>query len=201
MAEDAKHCGACNRCVNGFDHHCRWLNNCVGSENYSYFFKLICSVFALTLFHNASDIAVLVFTHGNHNQMSKSTYFFYRKDMKVDYTVILTMAMLFNTAALMFLGHLISFHLYLQSKSMTTFEYIQWKANKKEYKSKIFREVKHDTPIIQDKHQTPPKEQKQEQISKIKMIMNACCKRSKQQIKTESINDPDDKKPDSIPNN
>ena len=39
--EDAKHCGACNRCSGGFDHHCNWLNNCIGETNYWDFYNLI----------------------------------------------------------------------------------------------------------------------------------------------------------------
>ncbi|MCB0370870.1 MAG: hypothetical protein KDD45_15965 [Bdellovibrionales bacterium] len=28
------HCKRCRRCVEFFDHHCKWLNNCIGAKNY-----------------------------------------------------------------------------------------------------------------------------------------------------------------------
>jgi palmitoyltransferase ZDHHC1/11 len=42
VGKTSKHCRACDKCVEGFDHHCKWLNNCVGSKTYKQFFWLVC---------------------------------------------------------------------------------------------------------------------------------------------------------------
>ncbi|KAJ0101754.1 hypothetical protein Patl1_06050 [Pistacia atlantica] len=37
----AHHCKVCRRCVLRMDHHCLWINNCVGYQNYKAFLVLV----------------------------------------------------------------------------------------------------------------------------------------------------------------
>jgi ankyrin repeat protein len=36
-AKNLRHCVICDECCEGFDHHCYWVNNCIGKNNYNYF--------------------------------------------------------------------------------------------------------------------------------------------------------------------
>ena len=44
---DIRHCVICNKCVKGYNHHCFWVNNCIGERNY---FVFVCFICFMTLY-------------------------------------------------------------------------------------------------------------------------------------------------------
>nr|XP_034172093.1 palmitoyltransferase ZDHHC7 [Osmia lignaria] len=46
----AHHCRICKRCVRRMDHHCPWINNCVGERNQKYFIQFLVYVGILAIY-------------------------------------------------------------------------------------------------------------------------------------------------------
>ena len=51
----SRHCAICNQCVERFDHHCPWINNCVGIKNHNTFMMFLVSIWFKIIFHAYFD--------------------------------------------------------------------------------------------------------------------------------------------------
>ncbi|KAL4501683.1 hypothetical protein ABPG72_018734 [Tetrahymena utriculariae] len=59
----AHHCKICQKCVFRMDHHCRWINNCVGLKNQKYFilFLVHCEIYCILIIIYLIFSAVLLY--------------------------------------------------------------------------------------------------------------------------------------------
>ncbi|KAI2618557.1 zf-DHHC-domain-containing protein [Hypomontagnella submonticulosa] len=55
----SKHCSVCKRCVHKMDHHCVFINNCVGYGNQHYFILLLLSTAVLTTYGGILGLTVI----------------------------------------------------------------------------------------------------------------------------------------------
>ena len=118
---DSKHCKKCNKCIEHFDHHCNWLNNCIGKLNYSYFYLLLL-ILIINFILNIVICALSLFSKENKH---KSKY-----DSII--TAILGLAYIIG---LINIGYLFIIHTWLRIKGITTYEYICLKEQEQERNS------------------------------------------------------------------
>ena len=56
----SKHCVMCDKCVLKFDHHCIWINGCVGLYNYKWFLTFLLLHAALTTYGFVAGVAIFL---------------------------------------------------------------------------------------------------------------------------------------------
>jgi len=142
------HCRYCDKCVQDFDHHCMWLNTCIGGRNYGYFFKSVWCLFLFTSSHLASVIVHLVLYFldvadvkdlttdwmglgdGSDNDNDNTTLSKAIIIINIAFTILLLMvvSMIFQ---------LLSFHLKLRSLKLTTYQFILQDSEQKRKDAKL----------------------------------------------------------------
>ncbi|OMJ67196.1 hypothetical protein SteCoe_35704 [Stentor coeruleus] len=122
---DTKHCRECDKCVYHFDHHCKWLNNCIGKKNYKLYAFLLASFQAHNLMICICGGIVIkgILDESIYYENLSILMHITRGSLGVYLTLLLMMEILSLLAAIA-MFQLILFHLYLAFKKMTTYEYI-----------------------------------------------------------------------------
>ncbi len=119
--ERCHHCSACNRCVLNMDHHCPWINNCVGFWNRKYFMLLLIYVLLTTYFiffslvydflmsiKNELDAYYYSVTSLNQAQLIRNT--------------LIQLCFIVNTLIATLMTFFLKFHIYLVTSNKTTIE-------------------------------------------------------------------------------
>lgn len=124
----SKHCGSCKKCVLKFDHHCKWLNTCVGQRNYRYFLSVVGTIAALTTTSLTLSIAYLIeayaFVDNFQARINKASIDMnYVLDLEGTRAVIISSIIILLPLVVM-VYQLGCFHVTLVYRGQTTYEYI-----------------------------------------------------------------------------
>ena len=125
VAPGSKHCRRCDKCVADFDHHCVFLNNCIGGHNYRWFLASLVAAVAAAAAHCAAAAwllarsfvavaatrAALRRAHTDHVSLTA---------LRVIAGVTAAMALIAGLLS----AELLAFHVYLRYKGMTTYDSI-----------------------------------------------------------------------------
>lgn len=105
----SRHCRACVRCVENFDHHCMWINNCVGGKNYRLFIVMISATFTSMVIYIAS--VGMLWGEGLYSSFILEMGFVWGSSIIVIIFILLIL-------------NLILLHIYLNYLGLTTYQFI-----------------------------------------------------------------------------
>ncbi|PPE00116.1 hypothetical protein GOBAR_DD02906 [Gossypium barbadense] len=108
----AHHCRVCKRCILRMDHHCNWINNCVGHANYKVFFVFVVYAVIACIYSLILLVGSLTNNSQNDKQHSADTF-------RIAYVISGLLLVPLSVALSVLLG----WHIYLILQNKTTIEY------------------------------------------------------------------------------
>lgn len=118
-----RHCFRCGRCVEGFDHHCSYLNTCISDSTYRVFLAEIGTLFAIQTCQ--LGMYTFVFAEFFGEDASGLRTFFEEHYGGVGFPMVwVGLSMCVALVAVCGLTYLIGFHLHLALRGQSTIEYL-----------------------------------------------------------------------------
>jgi hypothetical protein len=135
----ARHCAVCDKCSDGFDHHCRWLNVCVGRQNYRSFFAFVSLTLLSLLIVAASSVAATAMCLLETTRCSSRLRIMYGVASTEAYAVFTLLLFLYVLVGVAVVGHLWCYHVWLIATGRTTFSHIEEQRRRKREKREASR--------------------------------------------------------------
>jgi len=120
----SRHCLICDKCVVDYDHHCKWLNNCIGAANYRSFICLISSTLVLVGLQFSVSVYLLAKYVSSMDGLQSdldSSVITINAEL---YFVVVCANVLLGLPSGMMVAHLVGFHIYLANLGLTTYNYV-----------------------------------------------------------------------------
>ncbi|KAL0718992.1 hypothetical protein Bca4012_068315 [Brassica carinata] len=123
--KSSKHCRRCDKCVVGIDHHCKWLNNCVGRKNYITFVSLMTACLLWLIIEAAVGIAVIVRVFADKKRMETEIVDRLGSSFsRAPLAAVVGVCTVVTIPACYHLSQLLFFHMLLIKKGLTTYDYL-----------------------------------------------------------------------------
>lgn len=136
----SKHCTHCRKCIVRFDHHCKWLNTCIGAKNYPYFLIVLTSIGLLTSISLALSLAFVIESFANLNDIESRIRDGERRNRYTLTLVGVQSLSVISTAFLLPLVLLVyqlaGFHAMLLYRGLTTYDFIVSEQKKQREKAR-----------------------------------------------------------------